>query len=468
MSDAGASTGRAPAPDAAPGGLPHHVHCVGVNGGGLLPLACLLAARGHRVTGSDATPLKPELARRGVTSEPGAAARAGLLVRSAAVPLDDPDVRAARDAGVPVLKYSEALGRLMRDRRGLAVGGTHGKTTVTAMLAHLLSAAGRDPSWIVGGRPVGFAPFAAGASDLVCVEACEYDRSFLNLDYEVAIVTGIAPDHLDCFGDAAGVEDAFRRFAAGVRPGGTLVLGPDVPAGWAPPPGPAVLRVDDELPLVALDDTPDGFRGVLGPATGERPFALPVLGRHNVDHLRTAIAASVAAGASLDALVAAAAGFRGVERRLEDLGERAFAGRDGAGRGVRLVDDFAHHPDALRAAAAALRARHPGRRLVAVFQPHQVSRTEDFLEAFAAALEGFDLVALCDIFVARDTHPERAPVVRDTLAARSRADVRTVGPAPLADDAVAGLSRPGDVCVVMGAGDIDGLARRLAGRAAGP
>jgi UDP-N-acetylmuramate--alanine ligase len=447
--------------------LPERIHCVGVNGGGLLPLSCLLAARGHRLTGSDRTEPRPELAAAGVVAGRGSAVDrmrdAGLLIRSAAVPLDDPEVADARARGVPVLKYSEALGRLMQLKRGLAVAGTHGKTSVTAILAHLLAASGREPSWIVGGRPVDGSAWGAGRSDLLCVEACEYDHSFLNLTYEIAIITGISPDHLDCFGDKAGVERAFQRFASAVSSGGSLILGPDVPAGWTVPEA-RVMRVDEFLRLRSLDEDAHGYTGVLTDDAGDHPFRFPLLGRHNVDHLRTALVAAAAVGVPLAEMLPAAEHYHGVERRLEDLGECTAFGVDDTGQGVRIVDDFAHHPEALRAAAAALRSRFGARRLVAVFQPHQVSRTADFLPEFVAALQGFDKVALCDIFVARDAHPERAAGLSDELVARAGQRVLRVGAAPAADDVVADLLRPGDVCVIMGAGDVDGLARRLAGR----
>jgi UDP-N-acetylmuramate--alanine ligase len=442
-----------------------------VNGGGLLPLACLLAARGHRLSGSDRTEPRDDLAAAGVVAgrgpDVGRMRDARLIIRSAAVPLDDPELADATARGVPVLKYSEALGRLMSGKRGFAVAGTHGKTSVTSMLARLLSAAGCDPSWIVGGRPVDGPAWGAGRSDFVCVEACEYDHSFLNLTYEVAVITGVSPDHLDCFGDEAGVERAFRRFASGVQPGGCLVLGPDVPADWEVP-GAHVKRVDELLPLRSLDEGPEGFSGVLSDGHEDHAFRFPLLGRHNIDHLRTALVAASAVGVSIRDVLSAAGSYHGVERRLEDLGECLAFGVDDDGRGVRLVDDFAHHPEALVAAARAMRARFGARRLVAVFQPHQVSRTADFLDGFVDALRGFDEVALCDIFVARDAHPERADGLCDELVARSDGRVRRIGPAAVADDVVAGLLRPGDACVVMGAGDVDGLARRLAGRTPRP
>jgi UDP-N-acetylmuramate--alanine ligase len=461
----------------AKGALPRRIHCVGVGGGGLGPLARMLAAAGHAVSGSDSAPdFEPEaLAAVGIRAARGHAedhvGGAELVIRSAAVPEDNPELRLARERDLPVLKYSEALGRLMAARRGVAIAGTHGKTTTTALLAHLLRCAGRDPSWLVGGLPLGL-PSAAhwGTGDAMVVEACEYDHSFLNLSYEIGAVTGVVADHLDCFGDEAGVRAAFAGFAERVPPGGTLVLGDGIPGDLSLPvsPGARCWHVHDHLHFDSLREDDSGWAGMIeGGAWGRGEFRLPMLGRHNLDNLRVALLCVLALDVPLWFALPHIASFGGVGRRLEDLGET-----DGSvasvPAGVRVIDDFAHHPDAILAAAQAVRTRFPERRLVAVFQPHQVSRTEDFLGGLAAALGAFDETVLCDIFVSRDRHPERAGPMAEALAGAAGAGVIRVGPAQAADGAVAARLRPGDVCVVMGAGDIDGLAARLVGATAGP
>jgi UDP-N-acetylmuramate--alanine ligase len=451
-------------------GLPRRIHCVGVGGGGLSALAALLAERGHTVSGSDNSAgfSGDELAGRGVDVRRGHDAAwlgdAELVIRSAAVPDSNPEVHAALEQRIPVLKYSEALGRVMAGKRGIAVAGTHGKTTTTALVAHLLRACGTDPAWVVGGKPLSL-PGAAGwgGGPAMVAEACEYDLSFLNLHYDVAVVTGVAPDHLDCFGDEAGVRQAFARFAARLPAGGTLVLGSGVPGDLAlpAPPGVRVWRVQDQLHLDGIDEDESGFRGrVEGGAWGRGEFALELLGRHNLENLRAALLAVLATGVPLWFALPHVESFRGVARRLQDLGETEGA--------VRLIDDFAHHPDAILAAASALRRRFPRRRLVGVFQPHQVCRTEDFLDGFARALSAFDRVLLCDIFVARDRHPERAGPLIAKLAARIGEKAACVGPAATSDDACLSQLLAHDVCAVMGAGDIDALAARLARVAARP
>lgn len=463
------------APGVRPGArtLPTRIHAVGVAGGGMDPLVRLLAHRGHRVTGSDRGAARADLAAAGIVVHRGHAAQhlgdAELVVRSAAVPDDNPEIVAARARGVPVLKYSEALGCVMAERIGIGVAGTHGKTTTTALLAHLLRAAGAAPGWIVGGHAPSL-PAAWGwdGGALFVAEACEYDLSFLDLPCRVAVVTSVAPDHLECFGDEAGVRAAFARFVARLPDGGVLVPGDGLPDDVlrACPSGARVLRPDDVLRLVDVRIAPEGFVGrIVSPGAGaSRPFRLRRFAVHDLLHLRCALAAAAALGFDALALAEAVDGYTGVARRLSDLGEVPLPG----GGTFRLWDDFAHHPDAVRAAADALGARHPARRRVAVFQPHQVCRTEALLSEFAAALAGFDQVLLCDIFVARDRWPERADPVANALASALGARSCRVGPASLADDAVRGLLRPGDACVVMGAGDVEGLASRLARAAARP
>ncbi len=448
-------------------GLPQRVHCVGVAGGGLSALAGLLASRGHDVSGSDAHGAPADLVRAGVRLHRGHKAEhlglAQLVIRSAAVPDSNVEVVAARGTDVPVLKYSEALGRLMSTRRGLAVAGTHGKTSTTAMAAHLLQSVGAGPAWIIGGQPQNMAPYAWGASGPMIVEACEYDCSFLNLSYDVALITGMAVDHLDCFGDWAGVLSAFSRFCAGLRPGGQLVLGPGVAAQLGSEVGRDihVLNVDDVLPLRSAEPGQGGWRITMG-HEGEHGLHLPLLGRHDVDNLRCALVAASCYDVELADLLAGVVSFAGVGRRLQELGDVSLAG----GGQARVIDDFAHHPDALAAALEAAHAHHPERRVVAVFQPHQVCRTEDMFEQFADVLQGFDHVALCDIFVARDAHPERAESVCAALAEAVGPGVTRVGPARSADENVLGLLRPTDLCLVMGAGDVDGLAQRIVGASA--
>ncbi len=451
--------------------FPPRVHMVGVAGGGLSGLAVLLADEGHKVSGSDRTPsdMLKALRTHGVVvhEEHDAtwAQGADLIVHSAAVPDDNPELQAGRDAGIPVVKYSEAVGALLRGRPGIAIAGTHGKTTTTALLAHLLQASGLAPGWVVGGRPLtlpGSAHWGDPHAPFV-VEACEYDDSFLHLPFQVGVVLCVAADHLDWFGDEAGVTAAFARFAGQVPPGGGLVLGGAVPeeVAQAAPAGTTTLRLGVDMALADIVEDAAGYSGRVVVDAGERSlgtFRCPLLGRHNLDNLLAALAAAALVGIDPALLLPHVETCSGVARRLQTLGSVDVDG----GQAV-IIDDFAHHPEEVEASAAAVRARYPGRRLVGVYQPHQVSRTESFLQGFADAFGRFDELLLCDIFVARDAHPERAEDTGARLAAAAgEASVHRVGPASDATAAVLTALRPDDVCLVMGAGDIDGLAGSLA------
>jgi len=435
------------------------------------PLARLLASQGHRVTGSDQSELTDvkRFEECGIRVQHCHSvdniADAELLIRSAAVPEDNPEVGAALASTVPVLKYSEALGRLMQNRQGVAVAGTHGKTTVTALLAHLLRGVGLAPGWIVGGDPLTL-PDAAGwgHGKPFIVEACEFDRSFLNLHYDIAVVTNVGCDHMDYFGDLEGVHEAFYQFARGVAPGGVLVLGRGVrdTMDWPTPPDGRILEVGKDLSVDIGSSQGGVAEGVAHTSDGDKAaYQLSLLGAHSVDNLAVALLVATAVGAPLRELTREVSNFNGVARRLQDLGEQPLSQFDKSGS-YRLIDDFAHHPDALEAAESALRARFPGRRLVAVFQPHQVSRTEEAFDGFCSILGRFDEVLLCDIFVARDAHPERADSVLHRLDERVGPQSQCVGPAWNAAQAVGSVLMDGDICLVMGAGDIDGLAGNLA------
>ncbi len=456
-------------------GLPQRIHAVGIGGGGLGPLARMLAELGHDVRGSDGSPtFDPEpLRKAGIHVECGhAAAHVGdaqLLIRSAAVPDTNPEVEQARRHDVPVLKYAEALGRLTTQRATVAVAGTHGKTTTSSLVAHLLAGVGVDPGWIIGGAPRSLASAATWgeAAAPFIVEACEYDHSFLNLTPRWAIITGVVADHLDCFGDEAGVRKAFALFAARVAPDGVLVVGRDVPDDVLASARCRVLRVGADVRLEEVSEDASGYRGLVRRGAETAPFRFDPMGAHNLENLTAALAVATCAApaVALADLAATAASFRGAARRLHDHGEILLSGN----RRVRLIDDFAHHPDALNAARRGLATRFDGRRVVAVFQPHQVSRTRDFFDDFARSLAAFERVHLCDIFVTRDTEPERAEPLVDALAQSAGKRCTRCGDARDAslEHTILEQLEHDDVVVVMGAGSIDGLADRIE-RAARP
>jgi UDP-N-acetylmuramate--alanine ligase len=445
------------------------VHLVGVGGAGMSGLARLLLAAGHRVTGSDRSESATLEALRELGAEVWAGhdgARLGrpdLVVASTAIRATNPELVAARILDIPVLGRAQLLALLMAGKVGIAVAGTHGKTTTTGMVVAILEAAGLDPSFAVGGDfKASGVNAAAGRGPHFVAEADESDGSFLELAPAVAVVTNVEADHLDHWGDLEAVEAAFRAFVGRLPADGAAVLCADDPgaldlAGAA---GCQVvtygLAADAAVrgEVLALDGRGARFAVVAG---GERlgEVSLVVPGRHNVANALGAIAAAMAAGAPFEAAAAALARFTGAARRFHLRAEVA---------GVTVVDDYAHHPTEVAASLAA--ARLGGwKRVMAVFQPHLYSRTRLFAGEFGRALAGgADLVVVADVYAARED-PE--PGVDGALVAgsarRARPDLDCVYEPDRAALAarVAALVEPGDLVITLGAGDITTLADEL-------
>jgi len=443
------------------------VHFIGVAGAGMSALAELVHRSGGRVTGCDLHPgvVGETLRRHGIEvlegHDPTHVEDAVAVVVTAAVPGDEPELEAARARGVPVLKRAAALGTLVGGGRVAAVAGTHGKTTTTAMLALALEAAGLDPTAFVGGRVEAWdGGLRGGAGDLFVVEADEFDRSFLSLRPETAVLTSLEADHLDSFGSLESLEDAFLAFLgavpshglvtactddAGVRRILDRVDAPVLGYGLGPE---AALQAAE----LAVTDRGSDFVVLQDGATLGR-LRLAVPGRHNVRNALGALAAARHMGAAFPDVVAALAEFGGVARRFQELG---------SADGVTVVDDYAHHPTEIRATLAAARQRYPERPLVAAFQPHLYSRTRDLHEAFGRALAEADGVWVTDVYPARE--PPIPGVTGELVARAADAAGAPTRYHPDVDDLPEALLmalRPGDVCIVMGAGDVDRAARKL-------
>jgi UDP-N-acetylmuramate--alanine ligase len=454
--------------------LHRHMHFVGIGGSGMSGIARLYLETGDRVSGSDLrrTASLIDLARRGARIHEGHAAAnlaedVDLVVRSAAVRDENPEVRAALKRGIPVMKYAEALGSLMAGRHGVAVAGTHGKTTTTGMTAVTLLRSGLDPMCLVGGKVEGLDGGARPGAGPFVVEACEFDRSFLHLRPEAAAILNIDDDHLDCYGTMSKVEQAFRDFAANVVPGGLLLVHE------------SAADIVERRGVVARMETfgtrPNADwravnlhrrRGVTSfeVVRGGKPygtFRISPVGRHNVHNALVPIAVAHDLGICPEDTADALACFRGVERRLQ-VRVRQPA--------ITIYDDFAHHPTEVAAALRALRANHPGARLTAVFQPHQYARTRLLLERFAEALLEADRVVVADIYRARDREEDVRAVSAADLAAAVRAlggEAVHVGDFGVIADRLEREMRTGDVAVTMGAGNIDEVADEMARRLGG-
>ena len=446
------------------------VHFIGAGGCGMSGLAEFVLNEGGVVSGSDikASAATERLARLGARIHIGhgpenLAPNVELVVHSAAVKPENPEMVEARRRGLTVLKYAEFLGRLMDLRDGVAVAGTHGKSTTTAMVAYVLAEAGLDPSFVIGADvPQLGGGSRVGAGPHLVVEACEFDRSFLNLSPWAGAVLNVEEDHLDYYRDLAEIRGAFADFAGRVHPDGLLVVG-------------GADRARDEVTAKArsavetfglggqwdwhaenLEADRGRFafdiycRGVL-----YTPVRLALAGRHHVFNALAATALCHWAGAKPDAIRDALARFQGAGRRMEVLGASA---------GVTVVDDYAHHPTEIQVTLKAAVERFQPRRLWVVFQPHQHSRTRFLLKDFARALTVADKIIVPDIYFVRDSEQERQAVRSEDLVA----EVQALGADALYLPDFDSIRRylveslgPGDVLMTMGAGDVWRLARPL-------
>ncbi|HSJ31433.1 MAG TPA: UDP-N-acetylmuramate--L-alanine ligase [Longimicrobiales bacterium] len=446
------------------------VHFMGISGAGMSALAELVVRGGGTVTGCDLRlgAAADALRARGVTIHHGHdtahVADAAALVMTSAIPATHPEVIAARDRGIPVLKRAQALGALVNQAVVLAIAGTHGKTTTTAATTAILDAAGMEPTGLVGGRmPAWGGGLRAGRDEIFVVEADEYDRSFLTLRPAAAVITSIEADHLDIYGDLAGVEKAFVEFADSVKADGIIAVCSDdegarriaTRAG-----GPAHLLTygtGENADLRAVNVRQDGRMMTFDVEEhGERlgTLTLGAPGIHNVQNALAAFAVARHAGATFDAARTALRSFSGVSRRFQELG---------TAQGITVVDDYAHHPTEIAATIATARGTYPGRRIVAAFQPHLYSRTREHAAAFGRALAGADVVWVSDVYPARE-----APIdgVTGELVSRAAeaAGSAHVHYAVTLDEMARALRdelRDDDVLVAMGAGDIDEMAHSL-------
>ena len=430
------------------------VHFVGIAGAGMSALAELFLRRGVTVTGCDANPTgAADLERLGVkvtTHDPAHVDGARALVVTSAMPKSHPELERARQAGIPVIRRAEALGEVTVGRELVGIAGTHGKTTTTVMTTSALAAAGREPTALVGGRVAAWeGNLKLGSDRLFVVEADEYDRSFLALTPTVAVVTNVEADHLDIYKDLADIRGAFAQFARGAR---TIVLcGDDAGASTLPTPSSTeVIRYGIDSPDARLvaSNIRNADRGTRFDVVydGERlgSVTLQVPGRHNILNSLAAVASGLSLGSTLEAMAPGLAGFGGVERRFQRLGEA---------RGVSIIDDYAHHPTEIAATLAAARGTFPGRRIIAAFQPHLYTRTRDFSAEFGAALSAADAVYLTEIYPARE---QPIAGVDAGLIERATAKGKLAWRGERKDlaEALAQGAKEGDVVITIGAGDI--------------
>ncbi len=446
------------------------IHFVGVGGSGMSGLAELLAAQGFAVSGSDLAdgPVLERLRGLGVRIALGHAAHqaadADVVVVSSAIRADNPEVREAAARGIPVIPRAEMLAELMRLQDGVAVAGTHGKTTTTSLVAHVLESAGQDPTAVVGGRvELGGRERSGarlGSGSVLVAEADESDGSFLRLAPVIAVVTNVEPEHLDHWQDADALSQAFIDFANGVPFFGRAIVCVDDPGVQAILP-----RLTRRTVRYGFSPQADWVARSVSADPGGMTFEvahegtvlgrvqLPLPGRHNVQNALATLAVVHELGVSFDQAARGLEAFAGVERRFETIGRS---------RGVWIVDDYGHHPTEIRATLAAARGLHDGR-VVVVFQPHRYSRTRDLLDAFGAAFHDADQVVLTAIYGAgEDKIPGiDAEAVAQAIRARGHRDVRLIADLSEIPDALAPTLREGDLVLTLGAGSVGRLGPRL-------
>jgi UDP-N-acetylmuramate--alanine ligase len=452
-------------------------HLVGVGGAGMSAVAELLAARGHDVSGSDQrdSAVLARLRELGVRTFVGHDAahvpNAGSLVVSTAVRESNPELAAARERGLTVLHRSQALARAAAGLDFVAVAGAHGKTSTSAMLAVALRAAGQDPSYAIGGTVLALGTGAhLGAGHAFVAEADESDGSFLNYAPRVALVTNVEPDHLDHHGSEAAFRRSFEEFVDRLVPGGLLVACSDDAGALA------LVRhavaAGTRVVTYGRGPAPDGVEAhaALGPATSmtgsgssarltltglddavvEVELSLRVGGAHMLLNAAGAWCAGLELGVGPEEMAAALGAFTGTGRRFEHRGEAA---------GVRVVDDYAHHPTEVAATLGTARLEAGQGRVIVLFQPHLYSRTRTFAQEFAAALGAADEVVVTDVYAAREDPVPGVDgsLITDAMAGRGGARARYVADRLGAAHAAADLARPGDLVLTVGAGDVTEL-----------
>lgn len=460
-----------------------HIHFIGIGGCGMAGLARMLLDSGAIVSGSDPKPNLQtlELVRRGAVigrEQDGKllSPEIDLVVRTAAIPDTNAEYQRARSLNLRQLKYAQLLGEVMQERLGIAISGTHGKSTTTAMVSFALLQCGADPSFVIGGTvPQLSGSSHSGLGNAFVVEACEFDRSFHNYHPRVALITNIEADHLDCYaGGLSEIIESFHVFAGRVPADGLILAN-----GQDPNVRRALQGLNVRVEYIAINDPADGnqnlkiqnditwstritgqengcYRGqVFRQGQVIATLSLAVPGRHNLFNATAAVAACWAAGEDPAKAASALSRFQGVDRRMTEVGRYNQA---------IVVDDYGHHPTEIRTTLRALREKYNPKRLICVFQPHQHSRTRYLLDDFGTSFADADLTILPDIYAARDSEADKRSVSTADVIAR----IRSHGQAamhlpefPAILDYLRTEARPGDLIITMGAGNICEIGRQL-------
>ena len=449
-----------------------HVHFIGIGGSGLSAIARLLLESGYTVSGSDRvlTPFAEEIRKAGATVYVGHHPRylkgADWVVRSSAITEDNPEVEGARRAGIPVYKRADFLGRLMEDKTGIAIAGTHGKTTTTGMTAWVLSELGRDPSFIAGGTVNNLGVNAhAGSGNTFVIEADEYDNMFLGLKPQIEVVTSLEHDHPDFFPTFESMYEAFEKFVDLLPEDGTLIAcaedaGAAALIPYARNQGKNVISyglqndmtINNPLWVQARDVQPNtlgGFDFVMisnlaSKTSASVKVSLQVPGQHNVRNALAVLAIVSVLGLPRRKAAKALGRFTGTGRRFELRGEV---------NGIRIFDDYAHHPTEIKATLAGARARFPKSRIWAIWQPHTYSRTKTLFLDFARAFTDADEVIVTEVYAARE--PKQEFTSAEVVSAMPHFSARYIETLSEVTGYLLEHLQPGDIVLVLSAGDAD-------------
>jgi UDP-N-acetylmuramate--alanine ligase len=455
-----------------------HVHFIGIGGSGLSAIARLLLESGYTVSGSDRelSPFADEVRRAGATVYVGHHPRnltdADWVVRSSAIGSDNPEVQAAKNANIPVFKRADFLGQLMENKTGIAIAGTHGKTTTTAMTAWVLTELGRDPSFIVGGIMSNLGVNArAGRSRLFVIEADEYDYMFLGLKPQIAIVTSLEHDHPDLFPTLESLYLAFEKFIDLLPEDGTLIVSTEDPGAAALIPharnaGRNVvsyglqgeMTINTPLWVQARDLQPNQRGGFDFTATSNISsktstsvkVSLQVPGEHNVQNALAVLAIVSVLGYSRSKAAKALGEFTGTGRRFQLVGDV---------NGISIFDDYAHHPTEIKATLAGARARYPERRIWAVWQPHTYTRTQALFLEFSRAFKDADEVIVTEVYASRE--PKQEFTSAEVVSAMPHLSARYIETLPEVSKYLIENLKPGDVVLVLSAGDANQVSENV-------
>ncbi len=449
------------------------LHFVGIGGIGMAALAELFHAQGHTVSGSDVVvgATFERLRELGVRVQLGHAAEAvreaATVVHSSAISQDNPELAAAREQNIPIIGRGALLAEVLRTHDAIAIGGSHGKTTTSAMTAYLLEAAGLDPTALIGGRVPrrsgGASPVKLGQGDLIVAEVDESDGSFLLTRPLFAVITNADPEHLDHYGTREVLLDAFVQFANSVPFHGAVILGIDHPGVAEIAPRITSRKItfgfakNADLRAASIEVIAGGQRCHAVLCDDQRfTFDVPMPGRHNVLNALAALAVGLEQGVGAEILCEAIGTFPGVARRYE---------RKGTSRGVEFIDDYAHHPAEVRAVLSGARSVHDGP-ITAIFQPHRYTRTRDCWNEFAEAFADADRVLICDIYPASETPIEGIDGERlaDAIRSHGHPDVQFGGSLESIERAWSQQFNDGELVLTLGAGDVVALGPQILAR----